>query len=332
MILLEKELNLLNCPLSTTYCLSDLKIAAIDIGSNAIRLQIVTTQPTPDQQGVSFKKIEYIRCPLRLGRSVFETGYINEELQQKFIKLMQAFKNLMEIFDVTAYMACATSAMREASNGEQLAEETLKATGIKVRLISGTHEADLVNKAISQTLTDAQNYLHIDVGGGSTELNLYVNHEKVATSSFLLGSVRRMLKQEDAQIWVDIKQWIKKNVAPYSHITVIGTGGNINKLAKLAQRDRIKTKTAVSYKKLKEVQTLLRGMTIQERIETLMLNGDRADVIVPASEIYLYVMERSEATKIIVPELGLKDGIIQSLYEAVATGSTEYHLNQQTED
>lgn len=287
-----------------------MKLAAIDIGSNAIRLQIVNTIQQADGN-VYFKKLEYIRCPLRLGHEVFNSGYIPQDTCDKFIKLMQAYNNLMELFEVEHYKACATSAMREAKNAAELVEKTYQETGIKIDIIDGQLEAHFINKAIIETISNDETYLHIDVGGGSTELNVYKGRLKIASESFPLGSVRSISQQDSSTNWYLMRAWLIENVWHHQPVTAIGTGGNINKLAELTG----KKKGVISIKKLKETHSLLKSLTQEQRTNQLLLNEDRADVIVPAADIYIYVMEHAKCKNIIVPELGLKDGIIIELYE-----------------
>jgi exopolyphosphatase/guanosine-5'-triphosphate,3'-diphosphate pyrophosphatase len=288
-----------------------LKLAAIDIGSNAIRFQVSTVldnhSPTP-----LFKKLEYVRFPLRLGHDVFSTGRISEKSIEKFKKLMRAFKLLVELYEVDDYMFCATSAMRESENGPQLAEEVREELGIEINIIDGNREAELINKAISSYLTE-ENYLHIDVGGGSTELNLYIGGKKLKTRSFKIGSVRVLEHHDSPIMWEDMERWVKENVKKeYGKITAVGTGGNISKIFELARQKPGKT---LSIKKVKAIRSMIQSFTLEQRIYTLQMNPDRADVIVPAADIYLKVMEWAHAASILVPEVGLKDGIALFLYE-----------------
>ncbi|MEL7144753.1 MAG: phosphatase [Bacteroidota bacterium] len=288
-----------------------MKFAAVDIGSNAIRMQI--TKVIKFEGEITFKKLEYVRFPLRLGQDVFRTGEIGPEKAEKFLKLMQAYKNLIDLYGVDAYFGCATSAMREASNGKQLIKETQKKFGLKINIISGREEALMINKVIGHYL-DEETYIHIDVGGGSTELNIYHQREKVKTQSFKLGSVRRLQHYDKPEIWDEIRAWIHKHVhKKYGEVTAIGTGGNINKLFELSGIP--KKEKRVSLDRIYEVVEMLKGMTLEQRMHKLQLNPDRADVIVPASEIYTEVMKTAKATEIIVPDVGLKDGIMYTLFE-----------------
>lgn len=287
-----------------------MKLAAVDIGSNAIRLQI--TKVIDYQGKVNFKKVEYVRFPLRLGKDVFELGMISPSKEEKFMKLMHAFKLLIDLYEVDDYLICATSAMRESENGQSIADKVQQDLELKIQIINGDEEAEIINKAIKRNLDD-KTYLHIDVGGGSTELNLYVNKEKINAQSFKIGSVRRLGKYDSPQIWEQLNEWIKENVKKKHHnITAIGTGGNINKIMEMAKK---KSNQPVSLTKILEIQKYLNSYTLDERINLLQLNPDRADVIIPASEIYIAVMRVAGANKIIVPDSGMKDGMMQVLYE-----------------
>lgn len=288
-----------------------MRFAAIDIGSNAIRLQI--TKVIEFDGKITFKKLEYVRFPLRLGQDVFNKGKIGKEKYEQFLKLMQAYKNLIDLYDITGYYGCATSAMREAKNGKQIVEETKEKFGLHLHIISGKEEALMINKVIGHYL-DNRTFVHIDVGGGSTELNVYHERKKVKSQSFKLGSVRRLQNYDKPEIWVDIRDWITKNVhESYGEVTAIGTGGNINKIFELSGAD--KKAKEVSIEKVNEVVDFLKTMTVEERMFKLQLNPDRADVIVPASEIYTEVMRCAKASTILVPDVGLKDGIMYSLFQ-----------------
>ncbi len=290
---------------------SILKFAAIDIGSNAIRFQVSTVLPTQEDRPL-FKKLEYIRFPLRLGHDVFSTGRISERSKERFKKLMTAYKLLLELYEIDDYMFCATSAMRESDNGPALAREIQEELGITINIIDGHREAEMINKAINSYLTD-QTYIHIDVGGGSTELNIYVHGKKIKTRSFKIGSVRVLERHDSPLMWQDMENWIKENVKKeYGRITAVGTGGNISKIFELAQR---KPGTTLSLQKILELRDMVSSYSIEERIYKLQMNPDRADVIIPATDIYTKVMEWSHANRILVPEVGLKDGIMLELYE-----------------
>lgn len=288
-----------------------MKIAAIDIGSNAARLQISSV--LHDGGYTSFKKVEYVRFPLRLGHDVFNFGSITPEGEARTLKLMQCYKLLMELHEVEGYMACATSAMRESSNGEEIVERIAQNTGIKIHIIDGAREAQLINNVVVQALEDGQ-YLHIDVGGGSTELNIYFNRQKIASKSFKIGSVRLLEGKESKGAWAKIEQWIEDNVDSLEPIVAVGTGGNISKLFNLVSKT---AENATSLAELQRMRNYIASFSQEERVNKLRLNADRADVIIPASDIYISVMKWAGADKILVPDLGLKDGIIQLVYEKI---------------
>lgn len=287
-----------------------MKLAAIDIGSNAIRFQVSTV--LDNAPTLIFKKLEYIRFPLRLGHDVFSKGRIADKSIIKFKKLMKAFRLLIELYEVEDYMFCATSALRESENGPELVNEVFNELGITIHIIDGNREAELINRAISSYLTN-KTYLHIDVGGGSTELNLYVNGNKIKTRSFKIGSVRVLEHNDSPLMWEDMEHWVKDNIKKeYGKVTAVGTGGNISKIFELAKMRPGKT---ISLKKVREIQAMIKGHSLDDRIYKLQMNPDRADVIVPASDIYIKVMEWARAQSILVPEVGLKDGVMLYLYE-----------------
>jgi exopolyphosphatase/guanosine-5'-triphosphate,3'-diphosphate pyrophosphatase len=290
-----------------------MKLAAIDIGSNAIRLQVVKVFEDEDQ--VSFKKLEYLRFPLRLGKDVFKTGKITTPTIRKFVKLMNAFKLLIDLYEIEGYSAVATSAMREASNGNDIKTIVAERLGLNIDIISGEDEARILNKAIIPYLSD-DCHIHIDVGGGSTELNLFLNKKLVDSASFRAGSVRKLTSADSTKTFKEIQAWIKK-VKPEKtkNIEAIGTGGNINKLFKLATRTK---NNAISLVELKGIRAYVKTFSFQQRTNILKMNPDRADVIIPASQIYIKVMQFMGSNQILVPRVGLKDGLIYELYELVS--------------
>ncbi|MCX7638715.1 MAG: phosphatase [Cyclobacteriaceae bacterium] len=286
-----------------------MKLAAVDIGSNAIRFQVSSVLDTGPR--ILFKKMEYVRFPLRLGHDVFTTQRISERSMEKFKKLMRVFKMLIELYEVDDYMVCATSAMRESENGAELARQVKEEIGLDIHIIDGKQEAELINQAILTYLSEGT-YLHIDVGGGSTELNVYNDGRKTHTRSFKIGSVRILEHSDSPVMWEDMEKWVKKNVKQnYRKVTAIGTGGNISKIFELAQ---LKPHRLMSLKKMREITEMIEKHSIEERIYKLQMNPDRADVIVPAGQIYMKVMEWAGAKYIQVPEVGLKDGIMLHLY------------------
>ena len=287
-----------------------MKLAAVDIGSNAIRFQVSTVLQREPKY--IFKKLEYVRFPLRLGHDVFTSNRISDKSKLKFLKLMRTYKLLIELYEVDDYMFCATSAMRESENGEELAEQVFNELGIKINIIDGKLEAEFINKAIASYLS-FENYLHIDVGGGSTELTIYSSGMKIKSQSFKIGSVRVLEHHDLPVMWSDMEDWIKKNVkTKFRDVVSVGTGGNISKIFELAKR---KPGQIISLKKVKKIKEMVEALTIEQRIYDLQMNPDRADVIVPASDIYIKVMDWAKSKKIIVPEVGLKDGILMHLFE-----------------
>ncbi|GAB3972278.1 rod shape-determining protein [Spirosoma terrae] len=285
-----------------------MKLAAIDIGSNAARLQISTVLHNDDV--VSFKRVEYVRFPLRLGHDVFNYGELTPESEARTAKLMQVYKLLMELHEVEDYLACATSAMRESTNGQEVAKRIEASTGIKIHIIDGKKEAELINNVVVQAIDDRQ-FIHIDVGGGSTELNLYKNREKINSKSFKIGSVRLLEGKEVKGAWRKIEDWVEENVDSSEEVVAVGTGGNISKLFNLASKT---SELETSRAEIERIRNYIAEFSQEDRINKLRLNADRADVIVPAADIYTSVMRWAGASKIIVPDLGLKDGIIQLVY------------------
>ncbi len=248
---------------------------------------------------------------MRLGHDVFTIGKISPEKEEAFMKLMQAYKNMIDLYEIKHYYGCATSAMRESKNGKSIVQRVQDEIGLKLHIISGQKEAEMINDVISLNL-DEQTYIHIDVGGGSTELNFYQNQQKILSKSFKLGSVRRLEHHDSPAVWKAMNKWVADQIKDYKgKITAIGTGGNINKLYELSQ---VKSKRKMSLNTLMKVQDYLKNMTLEDRMVRLQLNPDRADVIIPASDIYIGVMQAAHAKSVIVPDIGLKDGINYYLY------------------
>jgi exopolyphosphatase/guanosine-5'-triphosphate,3'-diphosphate pyrophosphatase len=289
-----------------------MKFAAIDIGSNAARLQISSVL---ENEGViSFKRIEYVRFALRLGHDVFSDGLISPESEVRIFKLMHAYKLLMDLHEVKDYAICATSAMREASNSAEIITRIHKILDMKIQLIDGSREAELINDVVVQSLHPKKNYLHIDVGGGSTELNIYSNRVKLASRSFKIGSVRLLEGTEKEGDWEKMRNWIAQQRELISgDIEAIGTGGNMAKLFNLSKP--APEEKSMSFDALFEMAAYVGSFSFEDRVNKLRLNTDRADVIVPAASIYLTAMELGGCKTILVPDLGLKDGIIQMLYD-----------------
>lgn len=285
--------------------------AAIDIGSNAVRLLFSHVH---EQKGKTiFKKGELIRLPIRLGDDAFIKKEISADKVEKLVTAMKGFSELIKVFDVIAMKACATSAMRDASNGAEIIERIHKEAGIKVEIIDGkTEAATIFSNHIEEMLDPKQAYLYIDVGGGSTELTLISNGKVLAAKSFNVGTIRMLCSKVEKEEWDEFKQWIKKNTAGIKPLTAIGSGGNINKLYKMSGK---KENKHLSYDKVKDMHDMLNAYTYEERITVLGLNPDRADVIIPATKIVITAMKHGDIEKILVPQIGLSDGIIHQLYE-----------------
>ncbi len=289
------------------------KYAAIDIGSNAIRLLIANVIVAKDKEP-QFKKSSLVRVPIRLGSDVFVDGQISKDNIQRMVDAIQSFKLLMKIHDVEKYKACATSAMREAENGKEVVKEILKQTAIKIDIIGGKEEAAIISSTdLKQLLKSDASYLYVDVGGGSTEFTIFSKGKIVNSKSFKMGTVRLLnnKKSVNKEIFKEVEIWIKNNTNSFKQIALIGSGGNINKLFKMSGRTEGKP---ISYIYLNAQYQFLKKMSYSERVSELSLNPDRADVIIPATKIYLSAMKWSGARKIYVPKIGLADGIIKSLH------------------
>lgn len=285
--------------------------AAIDIGSNAMRLLFCRVYEVNGKP--HFSKEELIRMPIRLGEDVFVKGKISELKEERLITSLKGFSELIKAFDVSAFRAVATSAMRDASNGMEIISRAKKETGINVEIIDGKLEASLVfSNHIEELLNPRHAYLYVDVGGGSTELTLYFNQKVIAAKSFNIGTVRMLLDKVDKNEWEEMRAWLKRSTVGIHPLDAIGSGGNINKIFKMANKKETKH---LSYEKLKDLYDMLCSYTFNERIERLGLKPDRADVIVPAAKIFLTVMKTADIDRVFVPQIGLSDGIVHELYE-----------------
>lgn len=288
-----------------------LRYAAIDIGSNAVRLLIADI--TLGNQRYEFKKNTLIRVPLRLGDDAFLNHEISERKIDDMVKTMTAFKNLMDVYQVTHYIACATSAMREAQNGKEIVKLIKRKANINLEIIEGHREASIIAaNHIEETLDENRGYLYIDVGGGSTELTVFINRKMVASKSFNIGTIRILDNQDKPETWEEMKEWVKVHTKNYKNLAAIGTGGNINKLFRMSDE---KDGQPLSFTKLKHLYNDLNSYSMKERISVFKLNADRADVIIPASEIYLTLMKWTGIKQIYVPRVGMVDGIINLLME-----------------
>ena len=289
------------------------KYGAIDIGSNAVRLLVANVIEEKNKEP-QFKKSSLVRVPIRLGADAFVSGKISEANTQRMLDAMQAFKLIMKIHGVERYKACATSAMREAENGEEVAATILKNTDVKIDIIDGKKEAAIISSTdLNQLIESDATYLYVDVGGGSTEFTLFSKGKIINSKSFKIGTVRVLnnTKPENKALFKKVQKWIEENTSDYKRISLIGSGGNINKLFKMSGRDSGKP---ISYIYLNAQYQFLKKMSYQERVSELSLNPDRADVIIPATRIYLNAMKWSGARQIYVPKIGLSDGIVKAMY------------------
>lgn len=287
------------------------KYAAIDIGSNAVRL-LISNIIEQEGEPVVFKKNSLVRVPIRLGGDVFLNGEISEYNQERMLDTMKAFSLLMKSHGVVRYKACATSAMREANNSAALSKKIVDTCGINVDIIDGEEEAAIIAATDLNTFIDPnKTYLYVDVGGGSSEFSIINNGEKVRSKSFKIGTVRLLNDIVKKETWLELEHWIKENTQQYYKIELIGSGGNINKIFKVSGKDIGKSLT---YFYLTSYYKMLQSYSYEERITKLNLNQDRADVIIPATLIYLSAMKWSGAKDVYVPKIGLSDGIIKSMY------------------
>ncbi|MES2419386.1 MAG: exopolyphosphatase [Bacteroidota bacterium] len=288
-----------------------LRYAAIDIGSNAVRLLIADI--THNEKGYGFKKNTLVRVPLRLGDDAFLDQKISPRKIDDLVKTMTAFKNLIDVYQVTTYLACATSAMREAQNGAAVIKQIKESTMLDIEIIEGQREANIIYaNHIEQNLDAEKSYLYIDVGGGSTELSIFLNKQLLASKSFNIGTIRILDNQDKDETWDEMRAWIRGNTKSLKNLAGIGTGGNINKLFRMSGE---KDDMPLAFLKLKNLYNELNGYSLKERITLLKLNQDRADVIIPACEIYLTLMKWAGIKQIYVPKVGMVDGIINLLIE-----------------
>lgn len=288
------------------------KFAAIDIGSNAVRLLISTITEQEGREPI-FKKTSLVRVPIRLGADVFLSRTISSENIRRMTDTMQAFKLLMKAHRIEKFRACATSAMRESENGVEVTQRIEEETGLEIEIIDGKDEAAIIAATDLHALIQTdKTYLYVDVGGGSTEFTLYSNGRTITSRSFKLGTVRLLNESVPDEAWKEVEEWIRKVTKDYSKIDLIGSGGNINNIFKSSGKANGKP---LSFLYLSSYYQLLLSLTYEERITELNLNQDRADVIVPAAKIYLSAMKWTRARWIHVPKIGLSDGIIRSLYQ-----------------
>ncbi|MCB0454026.1 MAG: exopolyphosphatase [Aequorivita sp.] len=296
------------------------KYGAVDIGSNAIRLLVMSVIEQEGRDTI-FKKTSLVRVPIRLGAEVFLEGKISENSANRMIDAMTAFKLLMKTHNINRYRACATSAMREASNGRQVAEAIEKKSGLSINIIDGNDEAAIIASTdLKNLIQDDKVFLYVDVGGGSTEFTVFANGKNVASRSFKLGTVRLLEDRVDESIWGEMEVWIKNELKDYKHVSMIGSGGNINSIFKKSGK---KLGKPLSYLYLSSYYELMKSLSYEERITELDMNPDRADVVIPATRIYLSAMKWSKAKNVYVPKIGLSDGIVRSLYNEKVAAEME---------
>ncbi|HVI44872.1 MAG TPA: hypothetical protein VM802_08380 [Chitinophaga sp.] len=292
-----------------------MKLAAIDIGSNAARLLI--SEASPNSAGtMDFTKVNLVRVPLRLGFDVFSHNSISEKRAGHLIDTIKAYKLLLDVYEVKYLKACATSAMRDAANGPEILQEVRTQTGIDIRIISGQEEASYIyENHVAEHLDKTKSYLYIDVGGGSTELTLFSGSRLIFKESFNIGTIRLLQNQVTDAMWQQVKEFLKSQLRSIGPVFAIGSGGNINKVFSLSKRKEGKP---LSLDTLKDYYKEFSNFSVEERIHIYNLREDRADVIVPALLIYINVMRWADAPEIYVPKIGLADGLIQALYREIA--------------
>jgi len=287
-------------------------LAAIDIGSNAARLLISETSVYKDGT-VDYTKLNLLRIPLRLGFDVFDNGFISDDKKQQLIETLKAYRHLMNIYKVEAVKACATSAMRDASNSKEILEEVKRLTGLDIKVISGQEEANIIYEThIADNLSANKSYMYIDVGGGSTEVSLFSQNHTIFKESFNIGTIRLLHQQVSNEQWEHMKWYIKTHVKNYQPVEAIGTGGNINKIFSISKRKEGKP---LPLDLLKDYHKELSYTTIEDRKHLYQFRSDRADVIVPALQVYISIMRWANADEIYVPKIGLADGLIKMLYK-----------------
>jgi len=287
-----------------------LKFAAIDVGSNAARLLVSTVM---DGKEPFFKKSSLVRVPLRLGFDAFKTGKISDRNVERFLHTMEAFSHLINAHEVDTFRACATSAMREAENGPEIVKEIKRRTGIKLEIIDGEAEAEVLHatKVKSKMVADTP-YLYIDVGGGSTEITLILNEETIASKSFKIGTIRLLQDQVSKESWKKLENWVEKKTKNHNKIVAVGTGGNINKLFKISEQ---KLGMPMSRANLESIHKGICKLSFNQRMKQYNMKTDRADVVEPAGKIYLSIMHAAGSKQILVPKVGLADGLIRLMYK-----------------
>lgn len=288
--------------------------AAIDIGSNAARLLIKSIDREANDKD-KFKKLLLLRVPLRLGFDIFKNGELSDKKAEKLRRLMKAYRQMMKLYDVTDYRACATSAMRDATNGPDIIRRVLKETGINIEIINGKEEARIVYSNHIECMADREGaYIYVDVGGGSTEVNFLTDGKLQSSASYNIGTVRSLTGKVRDDEWLRLEEDMGRIAERAGRINIIGSGGNINKLYRMAEvKDKEQQRLPIN--SLEQVYDRLKPLSVEERIEQFGLKDDRADVIIPAAEIFLRIAHIVHADYVWVPVIGLADGIIDDLYE-----------------
>ncbi len=293
-----------------------MRLSAIDIGSNAARLLIADVIPGV-QDVPEFIKVVLVRVPLRLGFDVFDKGEISNAKIEKILKTIKAYKLLLDVYEVHHLKACATSAMRDAVNADEIIKKLKAETGIEIKIISGQEEASLIyENHVAENMTEAESYLYVDVGGGSTELTFFSDGKLIFKESFNIGTIRILKNQVNEAAWDEMKEFVTKNTKGYHHVSAIGSGGNINKIFSISKRKEGKPLTL---ELLRDYYKEFSNLTLAQRMSLYKLREDRADVIVPALLIYINVMRWADAEEIHVPKIGLADGLIHTLYSEIVS-------------
>lgn len=297
-----------------------MKLAAIDIGSNAVRL-LISEVTIDEKKNPSFNKVSLIRVPLRLGFDVFEKGKISDHKTTLLLHTMKAYLNLLQAYEVKYVKACATSAMRDSTNAADIISLVKKETGIEIEVITGSDEASFIyENHVAENLDKEHSYLYIDVGGGSTELTFFSNGKLVFKDSYDIGTIRLLKSKVSDEVWDEMRENIKNKTRGHKEVIAIGSGGNINKVYSLSKRKDTKP---LPLDMLRDFYKELSNVSLEDRISVYKLREDRADVIVPALQIYVNVMRWAGATEIYVPKIGLADGLIQHLWEEVKVKEIE---------
>ena len=291
-----------------------MRLGAIDIGSNAVRLLVAdVSYRNLETKELYIKKIKLYRVPVRLGIEAFTTKRISETLLTKLIKTMQAFRLIMDVYDVEDYRCCATSALREAHNGKKVIDAVREKSGIKIRLINGQEEAKLIlSNKLSNLLDKRFAHLYVDVGGGSTEISLIKGDSLSLSKSFKIGTIRLLKQNVKAEIWTDLDEWLQQKIQPKLPLAIIGSGGNINRIFK---RSNNRYGHPLQYDYLLQERELLNKLSLEDRVMLQDLNFDRAEVIVPALDIFLFIMKKTGIQQVIVPKIGLADGVVRHLFQ-----------------